>query len=361
MRKLVFIVLLFYADLSFAERFKVVFLNPGYPTENATGNFWLHVTQFMEAAAEDLDIELITLYSHRNHILMKSLINDVLREKPKYVILVNEKGIALTLIKQLAQYNVTSFMLLNNISEQDAFLLSAQQKKTLIGSVIPNNFSVGKKLLRGLVSIYKQREGISRQHANSFLSLKVLALQGDYTTPASLERERGLLEEIQSNKHLMLIDNTVANWSKQQAYEKVKGILQHTDVDIIWSANDAMAFGAKKAIVELNLTHKIVVGGINWDIANEGLSIDLSYGGHVSLGAKALIMLNDIDNKHLALNKRHQVIDIFESSLTPEYLLFSKLLNSQKIKSYNFSLFSDNQAEQLVFNINNLVRSFNNQ
>jgi hypothetical protein len=55
------------------------------------------------------------------------------------------------------------------------------------------------------------------------------------------------------------------------------------------------------------------------------------------------------------------VIDIFESSLTPEYLLFSKLLNSQKIKSYNFSLFSENQAEQLVFNINNLVRSLNNQ
>jgi ABC-type sugar transport system substrate-binding protein len=79
----------------------------------------------------------------------------------------------------------------------------------------------------------------------------------------------------------MLIDNTVANWPKQQAHEKVKGILQHTDVDIIWSANDAMAFGAKKAIIELNLTHKIVLGGINWDIANEDVPIDLSYSGYV--------------------------------------------------------------------------------
>jgi hypothetical protein len=71
----------------------------------------------MEAAADDLAIELITLHSHRNHILMKSWINDVLRKKPSYVILVNEKGIALALIKQLAQHNVASFMLLNNISE----------------------------------------------------------------------------------------------------------------------------------------------------------------------------------------------------------------------------------------------------
>jgi hypothetical protein len=108
---------IFYADIIFAERFKVVFLNPGYPTEIASGNFWLNVTQYMEAAADDLAIELITLYSHRNHILMKSWINDVLRKKPSYVILVNEKGIALALIKQLAQHNVASFMLLNNISE----------------------------------------------------------------------------------------------------------------------------------------------------------------------------------------------------------------------------------------------------
>jgi hypothetical protein len=50
----------------------VVFLNPGYPTKIASGNFWLNVTQYMEAAADDLAIELITLYSHRNHILMKS-------------------------------------------------------------------------------------------------------------------------------------------------------------------------------------------------------------------------------------------------------------------------------------------------
>jgi hypothetical protein len=123
MRKLVLVVLLFYADKIIVERFKVVFLNTGYPTENATGNFGLHVTQFMEAAADDLDIELITLYFHRNHILMKSLINAVLRKKPSYVILVNEKGIAWALIKQLAQHNVASFMLLNNISERDALLL----------------------------------------------------------------------------------------------------------------------------------------------------------------------------------------------------------------------------------------------
>jgi hypothetical protein len=79
MRKLVLVVLLFYADKIIVERFKVVFLNPGYPTENATGNFGLHVTQFMEAVANDSEIELINLYSHRNHMLMKSLINDVLR------------------------------------------------------------------------------------------------------------------------------------------------------------------------------------------------------------------------------------------------------------------------------------------
>jgi len=332
-----------------AKSFKVVFLNPGFPAQNHTGNFWSNVTLFMEAAATDLDIELVTFYAQRNHILMRSMIKDIVLQKPKYVVLVNEKGIALDIIKQLAANDIASFMLLNNLSSKDLSSLTRKEKQLLKGSVIPNNYSVGKKLFNGLVNLYPSTP-------NKFITL--LSLQGDYTTPASLERERGLADALKNNKNVKAIDSTVANWSKKQAYEKIKGILQHAHIDIIWTANDAMAFGAKKAIEESNIEYPIYIGGINWDIDDPHYPINLSYGGHVALGAQSLIMLKDIDNNHLVIDERHQVIDIFESSLSPYYKNFTQRLSQNKLEYYNFSRFSLSSAMPLTFTVENLSKTY---
>jgi len=331
------------------KSFKVVFLNPGFPVQNHTGNFWSNVTLFMEAAATDLDIELVTFYAQRNHILMKTMIKDIVAQKPKYVVLVNEKGIALDILKQLATHDIASFMLLNHLSSKDLSALTAKEKHFLKGSVIPNNYSVGKKLFNGLTNLYQPS-------SNEFLTL--LSLQGDYTTPASLERERGLTDALKSNKSVKAIDSTVANWSKEQAYKKIKGILQHAHIDIIWTANDAMAFGAKKAIEESNIGYPIYIGGINWDIDDPHYPVNLSYGGHVALGAQSLIMLKDIDNNRLVINERHQIIDIFESSLGPYYKNFTQRLSQNKLDNYNFSRFSLSSAIPLTFTVENLSKAY---
>jgi len=346
-------VMLYLPSYSYAENFKVVFLNPGFPAQNSTGSFWSNVTLFMEAAANDLDIELVTIYAQRNHILMKSLVEDVVAQKPKYVVLVNEKGIALNIIKQLADHGVASFMLLNNLNEKDLSLLTNKERRLLKGSVIPNNYSAGKKLFNGLTKLYYS-------HPNNIKPnnpIKILALQGDYSTPASLEREQGFMDALKNSANLIVVDSTVANWSTEQAYKKVRGILRHTRVDVIWTANDAMAFGAKRAINELKVDYPIYIGGINWDISLH-YPINLSYGGHVTLGAKSLIMLKDINSNHLALNNRHQVIDIIESSLGPYYKNFTQRLNQNKLEYYDFSRFSLSSSIPLTFTVKNLSKAY---
>ncbi|MCC2618203.1 hypothetical protein LJ739_18245 [Aestuariibacter halophilus] len=72
--------------------FRVVFINPGHPDKDATGRFWSNVNRFMQAAATDFGIDLISLYAQRNHLLMTSLVTQIDNLKPDYVILVNEKG-----------------------------------------------------------------------------------------------------------------------------------------------------------------------------------------------------------------------------------------------------------------------------
>ncbi|WP_197061242.1 ABC transporter substrate-binding protein [Colwellia psychrerythraea] len=337
----------------------MVFLNPGFPEENATGSFWANVTLFMEAAAADLDIELVTVYAYRNHILMKSLTAEIAAQKPKYVVLVNEKGMALNIIKQLATHDIAIFMLLNNLNKQDLSLLTVKERSYLIGSVIPNNYSAGKKLIDGLLALYfsKNKSAIAKVEKENALS--VLALQGDYTTPASLDREQGLKGVLKANSNVSLIDSTVANWSKKQSFEKVTGILQHADINIIWAANDAMAFGAKKAVLAAKIDHPIYIGGINWDVDDSDYPVNISFGGHVALGAKSLVMLKDIDNNSLKMDSRHQALDIFESSLSPYYHDFTQRLNLKKLHGYDFSRFCQSSTQPLVFSIESLAEVFN--
>ncbi|MBL4899498.1 MAG: substrate-binding domain-containing protein [Colwellia sp.] len=334
--------------------FKVVFVNPGYKNDNPTGSFWSKVSRFMDAAANDLNIELVTIYAQRNRILMAHLTKEIIDYSPDYVILVNEQGAAFNLVKQVSAYDIPIFMLLNNISEEKLALLSSKEVGLIYGSLVPDNYVVGKKLINDLITMYESLP----DKMDTNISRNVFALQGDYNTQASLDRERGLIDGLLNNKRLQHIDSTVANWSKQQAYQKVKGILKRTRIDIIWAANDAMAFGAKKAVLESKVEYPIIIGGINWDIDDSHYPVDLSYGGHVTLGAQSLIMLRGIHDNYLPENQRHQTINIFESSLRPAFHTFTKRLKNNALEYYDFSKFSYALKNKLSFTIDNLEKTF---
>src|SRR4029453_11102755 len=54
------------------KKIQVTFINPGISDiNNPTGEFWLAVSAFMQAAAENLHIDLEVMYSERNHVLMQ--------------------------------------------------------------------------------------------------------------------------------------------------------------------------------------------------------------------------------------------------------------------------------------------------
>lgn len=334
-----------------ATPINVVFLNPGHPDKNATGQFWANVTAFMDAAAEDLNIHLTTVYSHRNHILMKSLSEEILSHHPHYVILVNEKGAALKLIPSITDQGIPVFMLLNSLDEHEKENLSEKQKKLIIGSVTPNNYQAGFSLLKQLMAL-KQKSNVIKQPVN------LLALHGDLATSASKQRAKGLKDALIYYPHIQMIDNPVANWSKEDAYHKVKGILQHQHIDVIWAANDAMAFGAKKAIEPLNLLAPPIIGGINWDTQDPHYPLDVSFGGHVALGAMSLVMINDIHRHKLPFKLRFKKVDIFKSSNNNACAAFKSRLKLKQLDGYDFSVFSHQHTKPLDFNIDNLTQSF---
>ena len=336
-----------------AAPLKVVFVSPGHEKvtsqHNTTGEFWPNVSAFMRAAANDLNLKLVTFYAERNHILMKSYLNDIIAEQPDYVILVNEKNVVDSLVLGLTQAQIPVFMLLNKLSEHELSQLTKAERSYYIGSVTPNNKDAGYRLLNSLLDSYSK-------HAQAHdKPLNLLALHGDYTTPASIERAAGLNAVLKSHKNINLIDSTSAEWSKHTAFNKVRGILNKVRVDLIWAANDAMAFGAKQAVEIVKPKNAVLIGGINWDTDDAHYPVDISYGGHVTLGAYALVMVYDMHNKQLPLESFHQQAAIFESSLACHSNTFKQQVRERRFERYDFTQFSYGHAARREFTIANLV------
>lgn len=339
----------FSVSLSAAE-FKVVFINPGHPQGDDTGAFWSDVNRFMKASANDLNLELTTLFANRNHIQMKKLAKTAARYKPDYVIIVNEKGVGVDLVRLIAPYEIPIFTLLNGFSDTELLRLTKQQKRLLIGSLTPNNFLAGQGLMKQLLQHHIRTKGDSSK-------IEVLALLGDYRSWAAIERQAGLNAAIESTENLHLLDATVANWSKSEAYRKVKGLLMRQKVDIIWAANDPMAFGARTAVTEAGLTGKVTIGGINWDAAYYDTPFDLSFGGHVTLGAKSLVMLADHHKgmmKDCEMNVEH---NIFQSSEDDKLTKFITNTNGHNIERFDFTLFSKRNKNPAPYDLNVFINN----
>ena len=99
---------------------------------------------------------------------------------------------------------------------------------------------------------------------------------------------------LQELGHIQLLDASPGNWSEEVAFNKLSGLSKRSIIDIVWAANDPMAFGAQRALKQNNKHQIASVGGINWDLPQDGATIDISYGGHVILGGFAVVMVHDL-------------------------------------------------------------------
>ena len=127
----------------------------------------------------------------------------------------------------------------------------------------------------------------------------MLALTGDTSTPAGLQRELGMMRAVADNGDVTLVHAIPVNWNEDLAYQRTKAVLARTRVDAVWGANDAIAFGAQKAAKEdgFDVGKDIQFVGLNWSkrgmdavFSNE---LTMTHGGHFFAGAWAMVMLHD--------------------------------------------------------------------
>ena len=353
-----------FSDRAEAEennRLRVTFINPGISdADNPTGTFWLSVSAFMRAAADDLGIDLEIVYSERNHLLMRQQAQEVAAraKPPDVVIVVNEKLAAPEMVKVLDRAGIMTFVLLNTfIDDQVAEMGRPREKhRGYLGSLIPDNHAAGEMLAR---SLFDQAR---LQGLGAGGELEVVAITGDHVTPAALARNRGLHRAVAETPGVLLRQIFVGEWNRDKAGIKVGGALvRYPGTSVIWAANDPMALGALDAIRQAGLEPErdVVIGGINWDapalaqVGEGGLAV--SVGGHFMAGAWALVLLHDYfhgrDFAELGTELEFPIFSTLDRQSVDRYLavfgdgdwgkidfrLFSKVYNTN-LTRYEFSL-----------------------
>lgn len=344
-----------FAQEDITEDITISFINPGYSDET----FWVMVSDFMSAAANELNIDLEIFYAQRDRHKMISLAEKIAEreEKPDYLITVNEDLVGDEIIKITDQAEIDTFIILNELETEQKEKIGAARgdKPYWLGSLIPNNIDAGYQIANKTIEAAKLKKGNN---------LEMAAINGSRATPAAVQREEGLIKAIE-NYDLTLHQILYGNWDQEQAYQITTGLLnRYPNLDLIWTANDPMAIGAIKAIKENGLVpgEDIFIGGLNWD--QQALKyvkedkLVTTVGGHFMTGGWAIILLYDYHHKSKFITESETtkfIHDEIFSSLTSknidsyynylgdeewekiDFREFSKILNSE-LERYDFSL-----------------------
>lgn len=270
----------------------VVFLSPD------DSPFWQLVVGFMEAVAQDLEVDLEVQYdleSHRFSYLRMA--KDVLgrEEKPDYLLFMCKEHVTESMLRLADGAGVKTFTF--NTDVPDAARASIGMPRTVLpgwlGHLSPDNIAAG-RVLATLLGKRAEQLGLA-----SGPSIPMVALSGTLDSSAAKDRDRGLLAAaVQQRSELLQL--VYANWSRSLAREKTEVLLKrYPNTVTIWSASDGMALGAIEAARNAGRTpgEDILVGGVDWqpealEKIRQG-DLLVSLGRHFMGGGLALLLLHD--------------------------------------------------------------------
>lgn len=271
-----------------AQATSVVFLNPGFSHET----FWASYSRFMQAAADDLGMELRVTYGERDPERLLAQARDALARKPDYLVLVNEQYVAPEIIRLSRDTGVKLFLVNNGLTESQARTIEAhpQSYAPVLGTFVSNDEEAGYRMLRELV----------KQLPPSNEPVELLAFAGFATTPASQLREQGMRRALADAPQVRLRQVVYGGWSRQRAFEQAQVLLKrYPQVQLVWSANDEMALGAMQAFQEAGRVpgRDVLFSAINSSPETLRARIEgrlsVLMAGHFTLGGWAMVMLHD--------------------------------------------------------------------
>ena len=302
--------------------------------------FWKKAVLFTEEAAGDLDMKLRVYNANDDPDKMIAQVRKTVRSGIDGIIFSTYQNTGEQIFRIAEKNSVPSILINSQLPQAD--LLPRTKYEYWIGSVLPDDEKTGSVLIQQLINEARQ-SGIER--------FNVLAIEGNPRDESSIARIRGLRSFMKHLKGVNSFKIIAGNWKRIKAQEIFLSYYKtQSDVNIVWCANDSMALGVAKAIKELGLEEKIVVGGVDWDkAAQEAIlngRMDVSVGGHFLDGAWAAVLLYDYLHGIDFANERLQFESPMVGITRANFKKFSPFLSLDK-QSLNFRLFSKALNQQL--------------
>ncbi|BCS97201.1 sugar ABC transporter substrate-binding protein [Desulfoluna limicola] len=315
---------------------------------------------FMQAVAEDLDMELEVVTSDRDHFLTVQQAKEIVSRKnpPDYIITGNEKSNAGQIIRISDEAGIKIFLISNGFvfpKDIEAYGRPREKYKHWIGEMIPNNFSAGYQMGKVLIN-----KALALNLTAQDGKIHIAAIAGAFGTHASVERVRGLQTVVgEFSDKVKLLQVFPGDWTSERAEKVGRGLFRrYKEVQIIWGANDTTAIGAMNAAISIGKTpgKDVLFGGCGWyapaiQKIQEG-TLTTSVGGHFMDGGWAMVLLNDyhhgkdfisdpIETDMFLLDKsnieKHSIVFVKQQWSKIDFKKFSKVHNPS-LKRYDFSL-----------------------
>ncbi|MEO4047684.1 ABC transporter substrate-binding protein [Pseudomonas sp. CAU 1711] len=337
------------------QRPRILYYNSATPEDH-----WWHTTsEIMQAACDDLGLELEVVYVNRNHIGMlehfESVINGSLR--PDAVVFQSLKKNGVGMLKLAEQGKIPAFMFNAGLTAEQTRSHGGPRErfKYWIGQMLPDDQAAGHDLA---LTLY--REALSRGLVDHAGKVQFLAINGAVADGAAIERAAGLQLAMQQEPGIALQQLTSANWQREQGKLVFLGLSRrYPQAKAVWAANDPMGLGALDGMLERGLVpgKDMLVGSIDWvpealhEVANNRLVT--TQGGHFMEAGWVMVLLHDyfkqrdfaseavsFKTKMTALSQRDSAA--YLRAFTPEnfhkinFRQFSKAENPA-LQQYNFS------------------------
>jgi len=268
-------------------------------------NFWRSVSEFMRAAAEDLNMDLEIINAQGDAYQMKRQAQEVIQRKqpPDYLVVANVKNVADEIIQAAEKNKVKVFLMNTGFNKRQRSQMGKPREKYAhwIGKLIPDDLFGGYLSAKVLIEHALEAEPALTDDG----ALQLVAISGDRTTQASKDRLKGLRHAVSQYPNVVLKQKVHGQWSHYKAWRYTELLLEdHPQIGAIWAANDAMALGALKAVKQTSKTpgKDIFITGIDWtpEAIEAVQSGDLvaTIGGHFMDGAWVMVLLHDYHKGH---------------------------------------------------------------
>ena len=277
---------------------RVAFLAPNI---GSPGTFYEIFADFLHVTAKRLQIELEVVdgTKHRETTLARGREIAASSKRPDYELLVNYMGVGQELLPLNTAAGLGTFFVVEALGGGEFGATGVSTAAGYLGQIVPDDVEAGKMLGEILTA-----EARARGLVDKTGMLQVGVIVGEHTQ-AGNARYRGWQMVMKQRADVVQAGFQYGAWEEDTAKVVASQMLVAApQIGVLWCANDSMALGALTAAVEAGRRpgKDILIGGV--DLVDRALAeveagrLEVSIGGHLVDGARALLLLHDHHQKH---------------------------------------------------------------